>query len=493
MLVIILIDKVKIMKKSILCAIVIALAAATGLLYIGCEKHNSLIEAEKNKPQVETLNATGVYANTATIRGNVVSCGRYKITKQGFFYGTDSGFANSNFVSCGSGAGEYETSISNLSPSTTYYFKAYAENRVGFAYGEVASFTTAQDPNAGNENGNGDGGSGDDNNGNGEDNGGDNGNGEGNGGDNEGNVTIPVVQTNPATNVNGNIATLNGNITDNGGAEITDKGFKYGISPSSLDISVSAGNGTGAFATELTGLTVNTTYYYCAYATNSAGTGIGEVKVFATNSICDCGTVTDFDGNVYQTIQIGEQCWMAENLRTSHYKDGVDIPDLRAAFDFDDSIPKYGYFYKSTSIQNSTNNINRICPSGWHMPTHEEFNDLIDYLQYHPNYVCGSNSSYIAKSMAAKEGWESSSEFCAPGYDMTTNNSSGFNALPIGYVSYSDGANWGNCAIFFKGTVNHQSYPTSGSGYKITGNSATINEGSLSYGFQRGSIRCIKD
>ncbi|MBO7571072.1 MAG: fibrobacter succinogenes major paralogous domain-containing protein [Bacteroidales bacterium] len=492
MLVIILIDKVKIMKKSILCAIVIALAAATGLLYIGCEKHNSLIEAEKNKPQVETLNATGVYANTATIRGNVVSCGRYKITKQGFFYGTDSGFANSNFVSCGSGAGEYETSISNLSPSTTYYFKAYAENRVGFAYGEVASFTTAQDPIAGNENGNGDGGSGDDNNGNGEDNGGDNGNGEDNGGDNEEPVTIPVVQTNPATNVNGTTATLNGSITDNGGAEITDKGFKYGISPSSLDISVSAGNGTGAFATELTGLTVNTTYYYCAYATNSAGTGIGEVKVFATNSICDCGTVTDYDGNVYQTIQIGEQCWMRENLKVSHYKDGVDIPDLIAAYDNDDSIPKYGYLYKSSSIKTESQQ-DKICPSGWHMPTVEEFRDLRDYLQYHPNYVCGSNSLYITKSMAAKEGWESSSEFCAPGYDMTTNNSSGFNALPVGSADVYDHIDWGyQCNFFVYGIV---SGDTRNSIVWIKSNSSEIGgiiNDSNRFNL-RGSIRCIKD
>lgn len=473
------------MKKNILYVIVIAFVATIGLLYVGCEKHNPQFELEKNRPQVETLSATSISSQSATIRGNIIYAGRYKLLKQGFFYGTDSGFANSNFVSCAVGNNEYETTLANLQPSTTYYYKAYAENRIGFTYGDVVSFTTAQAPNNPDDNSgnNGNGDENENNNGNGEGN--DNNNGEGNGNDPEETITIPIVQTNPATNVNGNTATLNGNIMNNGGMEITDKGFKYGISPSNLSTTVSSGNGPDAFAAELTGLNTNTIYYYCAYATNSAGIGTGEVKVFATNSICDCGTVTDYDGNVYQTVQLGEQCWMRENLRAEHYKDGEVIANLKAPYNRADSVPKYGYFYKDASVTTQSQ-LNKVCPSGWHIPTNSEVNILIYYLK--DNYVCGSNTDNIAKSIAAKEGWEKCYEFCAPGYDLSTNNASGFNALPVGEATYGDGElRWGNVSHFL--TYDISTNYTSRATFSINYNHTTINNTQGN----RVSIRCVKD
>lgn len=93
---------------------------------------------------------------------------------------------------------------------------------------------------------------------------------------------IPKVTTNAATGVSGALATLNGNITDVGGATCTVRGFKYkeGIAGEEQDASDSGAFGTGAFSEALTGLDPTKKYYFKAYATNTAGTGYGAWKSF---------------------------------------------------------------------------------------------------------------------------------------------------------------------------------------------------------------------
>ena len=105
--------------------------------------------------------------------------------------------------------------------------------------------------------------------------------------------------------------------------------------------------------------------------------------------------VTDIDGNIYNAVQIGNQVWMAENLRTTHYADGTPIPSGSTYDDyhysstepyFYDPIAyniKYGYLYNWPAVihgaENSNNNpsgIQGICPNGWHVPSDEEWNEL---------------------------------------------------------------------------------------------------------------------
>jgi len=153
--------------------------------------------------------------------------------------------------------------------------------------------------------------------------------------------------------------------------------------PTVADDTTNDGTGAGSFTSNITGLTSSTTYYVRAYATKSAGTGYGSVMFFKT-------TVTDIDDNTYQTVKIGDQTWMAENLKVTHYRNGDPIPNVTddtewanitngayCAYDNDESnADVYGYLYNWFAVEDSRN----IAPEGWHVPTNNEWETLVDYL-----------------------------------------------------------------------------------------------------------------
>ncbi len=114
-------------------------------------------------------------------------------------------------------------------------------------------------------------------------------------------------------------------------------------------------------------------------------------------------TVTDYDGNVYNTVTIGTQVWMAENLKTTHYADGTAIPLVTGNSNWDtltstskaycwynnDTTNKitYGALYTWAAAMNgaeSSNNnpsgIQGVCPTGWHLPSAAEWTQLSTYL-----------------------------------------------------------------------------------------------------------------
>lgn len=95
--------------------------------------------------------------------------------------------------------------------------------------------------------------------------------------------TVPAVTTGQATNITKTSATLSGNVTNDGGQTITNRGIYSSINtPTDKSTKTSAGQGSGKFSVKLTNLSVNTTYYYMAFATNSRGTSLGGVKSFTT-------------------------------------------------------------------------------------------------------------------------------------------------------------------------------------------------------------------
>jgi uncharacterized protein (TIGR02145 family) len=107
------------------------------------------------------------------------------------------------------------------------------------------------------------------------------------------------------------------------------------------------------------------------------------------DAIAPTGTVTDIDGNVYNTVTIGTQTWMAENLKTTKYNDGTNIPNVTYAATWA-GLTSPGYCWSENNIANKTTygalynwytvNTGKLAPTGWHVPTHEEFTTLETYL-----------------------------------------------------------------------------------------------------------------
>jgi len=168
-------------------------------------------------------------------------------------------------------------------------------------------------------------------------------------------------------------------------------------------------------------------------------------------------TVTDFDGNVYQTVTIGTQVWMVENLKTTHYTNGDPIPNVidstiwqnltTGAYCNYNNDPinaqTYGRLYNWYTVSD----IRKIAPIGWHMPTNAECTILTDYLSKN-GYGHDGHEISIGKSMAATSGWFPSPYKGDVGNDQASNNSSGFTGLPSGYRN-DNGAFFGIGAVGF--------------------------------------------
>jgi len=147
------------------------------------------------------------------------------------------------------------------------------------------------------------------------------------------------------------------------------------------------------------------------------------------------GTAADIDGNVYNTISIGSQVWMVENLHTTRYNDGELIPNISDNIDWitlttgaycayknstdTDSIDTFGYLYNWFAV-----NTGKLAPKGWHIPTHNDWNELTDFLKG-------------AEHAGAKLKEEGTDHWIYPNGFAT--NSVDFNALPAGDRNAFDG------------------------------------------------------
>jgi len=202
--------------------------------------------------------------------------------------------------------------------------------------------------------------------------------------------------------------------------------------------------------------------------------------------------VKDIDGNIYHSVAIGRQVWMLENLRTTHYNDSTEIPDVKKQAVWNDlqtgaccSYPtgskndrSYGKLYNWYAVNKGT-----LCPRGWHVPTHDDWKILVDFLG-------GDSVAGTALQVFNPKHTLISAETGLP----LKFNSSGFQALPAGkrqagFVGKGEEA-WfwtstefcwksGGCYMGYYVTMN---FP----GFKVE-----LNEvGAKSSGF---SVRCIKD
>lgn len=181
--------------------------------------------------------------------------------------------------------------------------------------------------------------------------------------------------------------------------------------------------------------------------------GLVALSVCLAQSNNICKTVKDVDGNVYQTVKIGNQIWTVENFRSTKYSDGTPIP-LSGYFWYDDDISNnnnYGALYNWYVIDTK-----KLAPKGWHVPSDAEWDTLQNYLIANwYNWDATTPRNKIAKSLAAKTNWHKidfpgdTIDFPgAIGNDLTKNNTSGFSALPGGCRDHS-GDFYGICFVGF--------------------------------------------
>jgi uncharacterized protein (TIGR02145 family) len=202
----------------------------------------------------------------------------------------------------------------------------------------------------------------------------------------------------------------------------------------------------------------------------------------------DKNTVTDYDGNVYHSVQIGTQVWMVENLKTTHYNDGSAIPlitnnsawqnlttDGYCWYNNDEGTNKdtYGALYNWVAL-----NTGKLCPSGWHVPTDDDWMILANYLgglQYAGGKLKETGTSH----------WNS------PNTDAT--NQTFFTALPGGFRAGTGGfAFMGEIAYWWSSTeyiINN----TEAWYYLIHYDQGIMEKWQADKSVVGFSIRCIKD
>ena len=211
--------------------------------------------------------------------------------------------------------------------------------------------------------------------------------------------------------------------------------------------------------------------------------------------------VIDINDNVYNTVTIGTQIWMKENLKTTRYNDGTSIPlvidntewmELRTpgyTWHNNDKLvyrTPYGALYNWYSV-----NTSKLCPSGWHVPTDEEWTVLTDYL-INIGYGYEGSGNDIAKSLAAQLDWSASSEAGNVGNDLENNDRSGFTAIPGGNRNtYGGFTPLGKYGFWWSSTESSADYAWY---RRIDYHNSDVGRGESHftkfYGF---SVRCIKD
>jgi len=415
---------------------------------------NELEFTTEGEPAAITTTAiTDITATSATGGGNITDDGGADITERGIVWSLSENpttESNDGITTDGDGTGSFESGLTNLEPDTEYFVRAYSVSSLGTNYGEQGNFTTL-----------------------------------------DGKVSIT---TTAVSSINISSAQSGGNITNDGGAPVTARGVVWSTTENPTiennEGLTEDGEGSGSFISNLTDLDILTNYYVRAYATNSIGTSYGNPVIFTTLMPDGPGSIiTDVDGNIYNTIWINNKQWMKENLKTTKYNDDTPIPNITSIIEWnqlttgtyawynnDEGTYKdpYGGLYNWYAVETG-----KLCPSGWHVPSNSEYNNLITYL----------GGTAIAGGKMKETGTE---HWASPNSGAT--NESGFTALPGGTTNAQYGT--------FNGINEYALIWTSSestSNYDValllvlyhTGSNIAHNTGS---GKMIGrSVRCIKD
>ena len=347
-------------------------------------------------PTITTNTTSSVTISSAISGGNISNNGGATVTTRGVCWSTSANptIALSTKTVDGSGTGSFTSSITGLSPNTTYHVRAYATNSVGTSYGVDSVFTTLP-------------------------------------------LLLPTVSTNSVSAITNTQATCGGIVTFDGNTTVTARGvcWSTSVNPTiALATKTVDGTGTGTFTSSITGLTANTTYYVRAYVTNVTGTSYGTQVSFTT-------TNTIFVN--LPSVTIGTQIWSSKNLDVRTYRNGDVIPQVTdpnqwqnlttgAWCWFNNDSATYAATYGRLYNWYAVNDPRGLAPQGWHVPTNSEWNKMTKYLDASVDTMCNAclSGTTIGTQLKNTSGWNNSGN---------GTNSSGFAGLPGGNRS-SDGS-----------------------------------------------------
>ena len=314
----------------------------------------SFITVALTPPTLTTTPITNITTTTAESGGNITADGGSPITARGICWSIlpNPTTLNSHTID-GTETGLFTSSLTALTPNTSYYVRAYATNALGTSYGDPLSFSTNV-------------------------------------------VMVPSLTTADINNITVNTAGSGGNVTSDGGTAVSARGVCWSTTanPSITNSHTTDGSGTGTFVSSLTGLTTNTLYHIRAYATNSIGTSYGSDLTFTTLTNPVAPTVTTASAtNIAQTtatsggnvtsdggtaVSARGVCWSTNQTPTtadSHTTDGTgtgtyvsSITGLNAATTY------YIRAYATNSVGTAYGNQQSFTTSAWSQLLYEGFN-----------------------------------------------------------------------------------------------------------------------
>lgn len=429
-------------------AIRIILIAFFIFTYHGCKKDKN--PTPPVLATITTSDVTDITETTAVCGGNITKNGYADITARGVCWNTTGNpTVNDQTTNDGTGIGAYTSNMTNLQPNTPYFVRAFAVNQAGVAYGYEKNFETP-----------------------------------GTGG-------VPHVTTSQAKNVTATGADLGGEVTEEGGSPVTERGVCWALfnNPSINDYKQTSGSDTGSFVTTVSGLATGQVYYFKAYAINADGVGYGSAEQFNTTqggsqSCPGLAVLVDpRDGQEYPTVQIGSQCWMAKNLNIGEiielHQDQDPTKYQKWCYgNVSGNCDTYGGLYQWEELMQGSTQMGAqgICPDGWHVPSDGEWITMIMFL-----------GGYDPSGGKIKEA----------GYDhwlppnTNADNSSGFTALPGGMRYTIDSLTYelGMTAFFWTSNGNWDNTATS---YWFYHNQGYAYRYAL-FHHDGGSLRCLQN
>lgn len=393
-------------------------------------------------PEVELLGISELTATSFIINGKILSDGGIEITEVGCCFSDRPGLSIDDKVyELFPPTDEFSYKIEGLHSNSTYYVNVYAINEEGIAYGDEQLVTTP--------------------------------------------AGIPTVNTDYIVQITDQTALARGSIQNTGGSAISEAGFCWSKHPKPTleDSFVMSRLNDSIFITPIEQLSAQSTYYLRAFAINSEGTGYGEDLVLKTAE----GSF-EYMGDRYGYVTIGDQIWMNQNLRylpsVNSIDDKSESQERYYVYEYEGSdleqakkqetYVKYGTYYNWPAMmqneppsQTSPSDVRGICPTGWHVPSKAEYEELLDF--------------------AGKDGASYRSNFDWYPYVPNGNNQNGFNAYPGGHIDYKSTGLHNNARISST-SVDINDYPY----YFDISYLCSV---TLSYAKSAGglSVRCIKN